>query len=320
MSDTPPPAPSEVTAPSVVSTPNPPSDSAPPPAPASASAPLPARSYTSRLGAVRPPPAYAPNSSVPRFIRLLATLLFLGGSISAAVAWFYRSVVVPRLVLALKARIQLFDFHATQYGELARRLRQFGASDACGRLGGHQALDLARRVKERDEATRARGANGEQPVPDDDKDKDKTGGNADGEEKRDAEPQFVAPRLVEPLVTSLASLRTALASSAAPASKAVLGTNPSNLVQPQGQLLRSFVTLNEYLESELQSISSTVTNPYRTYGSSAVTASSTTGGGGAGERKALQEATQGLKAEIRSIKGALLNRRNFVRPEITTAA
>lgn len=46
--------------------------------------------------------AYAPNSSVPRFVRALATLVFLGGSISALIAWAYKvSLFPPTLSLSL---------------------------------------------------------------------------------------------------------------------------------------------------------------------------------------------------------------------------
>ena len=98
--------------------------------------------------------------------------------------------------------------------------------------------------------------------------------------------------------------------------------------------MRSFVTFNEYLEAELGSVNA-ANRTFSGYG--------TTGGSLSGERKVLSEATMGFKSEIRSIKGtsdlnlpcgdgeltfeawgchtgALLNRRNFVRPEIGVTA
>ncbi|GAA5999154.1 hypothetical protein JCM5350_006213 [Sporobolomyces pararoseus] len=320
------PAPAEVTANSVVTAPHPPSDSAPPPTSidsSTTSTALPARTYTSQPAYPSRtilPPAYAPNSSVPNFLRTLSTLLFLGGTISAAVAWFYKSVVIPRLILTLKAKVKLFGYHQTKYLELWQGLKQFTESKSCERLGGKDAIEFRKlhSGKEKDGV-----------VIEEDEEKEpliKSDESQEKEEKAEEDPSSLLPQppqLLVPLTDSLKSLSSSLSSSSSSSAKPSLA-NPSNLVQPQGQLMRSFVTFNEYLESELQSIntSSSILNPYRSYGTTNVTSStsSTIGGGGGGERKVLQEATQGFKAEIRSIKGALLNRRNFVRPEVGVGA
>ncbi|GAA5887078.1 hypothetical protein JCM16303_007126 [Sporobolomyces ruberrimus] len=316
MSDSSSPAPAEVTANSVISTPHPPSDSAPPPSSPSTSVALPSRNYSSGPVYVRPPPAYAPNSSVPNFIRLLATLVFLGGTVSAAVAWFYKSVVVPRLILALKAKTKLFDTHQVKYTQLWESLRRFTESKSCERLGGKEAIEFRKKQQNGTsegnalENPEVEVRRGEAQEKDDEKEPLLQEGNEGETEPSPSLPP--PPQLLVPLQDSLKSLHSSLSLSSTSIASKSASTNPSNLVQPQGQLMRSFVTFNEYLESELQSVTSTISNPYRTYGSSTVSASSS--GVGGGERKALQEATQGFKAEIRSIKGALLNRRNFARP------
>ncbi|GAA5952406.1 hypothetical protein JCM3765_001963 [Sporobolomyces pararoseus] len=315
------PAPAEVTANSVVTAPHPPSDSAPPPSSpdsSTTSTSLPARTYTAQLNypsRTTLPPAYAPNSSVPNFIRTLSTLLFLGGTISAAVAWFYRSVVIPRLILTLKAKVKLFGYHQTKYLELWEGIKKFTESKSCERLGGKDAIEFRKeqRVSQVEDTVEQEE---KEPLLKPEKLKET--------KEEEVDPSSLlpaAPQLLVPLTDSLKSLSSSLASSSTSPSKPSLA-NPSNLVQPQGQLMRSFVTFNEYLESELHSIttSSMVLNPYRSYGTTNVTSTSSSTTGGGGERKVLQEATQGFKAEIRSIKGALLNRRNFVRPEVGVGA
>lgn len=148
------------------------------------------------------------------------------------------------------------------------------------------------------------------------------------------------PQLLEPVKSSLSTLRAEVKSaspSGLSASSAHSSSNPSNLVQPQGTLMRSLVTFNEYLDSEIYSASTFHTyRPYGAYGSSGTSTAT-------GERKALQEVTHNFKAEIRSLKGewrhgnlsrrssvftlvlrtgALLNRRNFAVPraEVATSA
>ncbi|GAA6064783.1 hypothetical protein JCM10212_004805 [Sporobolomyces blumeae] len=327
MSDDPA-APADITAGSVQTAPDPPSDSAPPPVAAPASVALPPRSYSAQPVYVAAPPAYAPNSSVPKFVRLLATLLFLGGSIGAAVAWFYRRVVYPRLVVALKARIQLFSVHEAKYSQLFDSLRSFTLSTSCARLGGTEAISFVKGERAKvgeasagtefsTEATKEGALAEKEPLHGQGNELRSDAGNAETDAAGSLPPP---PRLLVPLQESLAALHDSLSRSSKPLTPtSSTSLNPSNLVQPQGQLMRSFVTFNEYLESELYSISSTA-NAYRAYGSSVTNPGSTGAASGSGERKALHEATQAFKSEIRSIKGALLNRRNFVRPEIATTA
>ena len=218
------------------------------------------------------------------------------------------------------------------------------------RLGGADALEFRRKLRE-EQVEPAQGE-GQQPGPAQDEDKAallEKGEAAAGAEEDSApapEPTLPPPpRILEPLTTSLTSLNAELLAAVAPSAPSTTSphagglTNPSNLVQPQGMLMRSLVTLNEYLESETYSASTFHT--YRPYGAYGAPGSSTA----TGERKALQEVTHNFKADIRSLKGAsssplspsyrarartdlivdllagaLLNRRNFVRPEVPTAA
>ncbi|GAA5895318.1 hypothetical protein JCM8208_005975 [Rhodotorula glutinis] len=299
------------------------SDSAPPLAPTPQPVPVPPRNYSQGPLYIAAPPAYAPNSSVPTFLRTLAALVFIGGSISAAVAWVYKTIIYPRLVVALKARSRLFSIHDAAYTKLFDALKAFTTSTGIARLGSADALEFRRKLKEEpaegpdvegQQSGEAREAEKE-PLPE--KEEAAAGPNDEAAPEPTLPPP---PRILEPVTTSLASLNAELRAAATPSIPSTTSphagglTNPSNLVQPQGMLMRSLVTLNEYLESETYSAQTFHT--YRPYGAYGASGSSTA----TGERKALQEVTHNFKADIRSLKGALLNRRNFVRPEVPTAA
>ncbi|GAA5833565.1 hypothetical protein JCM9279_001562 [Rhodotorula babjevae] len=322
----PPTEPTENTVRSSVLPPASSSDSAPPLAPTRQPVPVPPRNYSQGPLYIPAPPAYAPNSSVPTFLRTLAALVFIGGSISAAVAWVYKTIIYPRLVVALKARSRLFSIHDAAYTKLFDALKSFTTSTGIARLGGAEALEFRRKLRE-EQVERAEGE-GQQPREPHDEEKEPLLEKGEAAEKG-AEDEAAAapeptlpppPRVLEPLTTSLATLNAELQAAASPSVPSTTSphagglTNPSNLVQPQGMLMRSLVTLNEYLESETYSAATFHT--YRPYGAYGAPGSSTA----TGERKALQEVTHNFKADIRSLKGALLNRRNFVRPEVPTAA
>ncbi|GAA5961445.1 hypothetical protein JCM21900_004011 [Sporobolomyces salmonicolor] len=310
------------------------SDSAPPPTANPQPAPLPLRNYSTLPVYPAPPPAYAPNSSVPRFIRLLAALLFLGGSLSAAAAWLFKAIIYPRLVLALKARTRLFTVHEVAYSKFLDALEGFTKSKGCVILGGTAAIEFRRKLKadgEDAERTSREGDDLEGEEKENEKEREeekvlKSQPDDQLDEKEQDQSSPVSPILVlppppqvlEPIQQSLASLRTAL-STTTTSSAARPHSNPSNLVQPPAMLMRSLVSFNEYLDSESHAVA--LVHAHRGYGLSSVS------GGAAltGEKRALQETTQALKAEIRSLKGALLNRRNFARPaidvgQVTTAA
>ncbi|GAA6006777.1 hypothetical protein JCM10207_009093 [Rhodosporidiobolus poonsookiae] len=299
-------------------------DSAPPPT--APPAPVPPRTYSSAPLVIAAPPAYAPNSSVPTFLRFLAAAVLVGGTLSAAVAWVYKNILRPRLVVALQARKALFATHQSAYARLFDRL--VGLVDSAGvrRLGGTEAVEFRRR--EREEKTRGEegaavgeaepvteGAEAkekapllpaEQPAPDP---------AATAEEPPAPTPLPPPPALLEPLHSSLSSLLTAVqsASSPPPSSFSASSSNPSNLVQPTGMLLRSLVKFNETLDAETYAASTAHLSTYRgAYGASAMGGTQATG-----ERRALVQVTADFKAEVRSFKGALLNRRNFSRPEAT---
>lgn len=293
---------------------------------------MPPRNYTQTPVYIPAPPAYAPNSSVPRFLRAVAALVFVGGTIGAAVAWVYKvrllafqlscscsplagsqNVIYPRLVISLRARSRLFAVHEAAYAKLFDALRAFTTSTGIARLGGTEAIEHRRRLKEeqaeRAAAGHALGADSAAQVEEKEEEmpllqeQETSAGEGDaGEGAAGADPQLPPPpQLLAPLHASLGALRTELqaASPTSPAStSAHVSTNPSNLVQPQGTLMRSLVTLNEYLESETYAASTFHT--YRPYGAYGSTGSSTA----TGERKALQESAHNFKAEIRSIKGA----------------
>ncbi|GAA5984071.1 hypothetical protein JCM10908_006036 [Rhodotorula pacifica] len=306
------------------------SDSAPPPAATSHSTPVPPRTYPKVPVYLAPPPGYAPNSTVPNFLRIVAALVLVGGTASSAVAWVYKTIVYPRLVIALQARTRLFRSHETIYTKLHDTI--VGLVNAAGirKLGGAEAVEFRKRQRERkvlseDENGEASAVKsvaekhqqGEEKQPllgKDGASSDETGRTA-AEENEQAveEPLPPPPQILQPVKASLTSLRAELVAGSPSATTSTLA-NPSNLVQPQGMLMRSLVTLNEYLESESYAASTFHTyRPYGAYGASAGSSTAT------GERKALQEVTHNFKAEIRSIKGALLNRRNFARPEATSS-
>ncbi|BGP40323.1 hypothetical protein JCM10449v2_004284 [Rhodotorula kratochvilovae] len=298
------------------------SDSAPPPT-APHPAPVPPRNYSSGPVYLAAPPAYAPNSSVPTFLRALAALVFIGGSVGAAVAWVYKSVIYPRLLVALKARTRLFTVHEAAYSKLFDALKSFTASTGIARLGGAEAIEFRRNLRE-EEAARVEavgageGADSDEAQPAEKQpllEKGEPAGEGEGAQDAAPQPQLPPPpQLLAPVTSSLSSLNAELKAATAPSSFSTSSTNPSNLVQPQGTLMRSLVTLNEYLESETYTASTFHT--YRPYGAYGTTGASTA----TGERKALQEVTHNVKADIRSLKGALLNRRSFVRSEVPTSA
>ncbi|KPV74910.1 uncharacterized protein RHOBADRAFT_53836 [Rhodotorula graminis WP1] len=297
----------------------------PPTEPTENAVPVPPRNYSQAPLYLAAPPAYAPNSSVPTFLRTLAALVFIGGSISAAVAWVYKTIIFPRLVVALKARSRLFSIHDAAYTKLFDVLKAFTTSTGIARLGGADALEFRRKLKEEPEEETVAAGEPAGQAQDAEKEPLLDKGEAAAAEGDTAaaapEPTLPPPpRILAPLTTSLASLYAELQAAATPSVPSTTSphagglTNPSNLVQPQGMLMRSLVTLNEYLESETYSAQTFHT--YRPYGAYGAPGSSTA----TGERKALQEVTHNFKADIRSLKGALLNRRNFVRSEVSTAA
>ena len=222
-------------------------------------------------------------------------------------------------MIALQARTRLFRSHETIYAKLHDTI--VGLVNAAGirRLGGAEAVEFRKR-RERERRTlsseqKAPSAKLESGDVNEEKKPLLPTGAADAQEEtapsegqvepHATEPLPPAPRILEPVKTSLTSLRAELASGSPSASTSSTGghmtTNPSNLVQPQGMLMRSLVTLNEYLESESYAAATFHTyRPYGAYGASAGSSSTATG-----ERKALQEVTHNFKAEIRSIKGAL---------------
>lgn len=214
--------------------------------------------------------------------------------------------------------MQLFRSHETIYGRLHYAVKNLVLGAGIRRLGGTAAVEFRERERRRRrEGAEEAGADpaGREGV---EQEKERSGSEAEKEplleragsgleDRADGAPTAAdeeaaalppAPRILEPVQASLKSLRTEVVSGS-PSSNPTVLANPSNLVQPQGMLLRSLVTLNEYLESESYAASTFHTyRPYGAYGAGSGGASTATG-----ERKTLQEVTHNFKAEIRSIKG-----------------
>ncbi|GAA5985808.1 hypothetical protein JCM11641_006214 [Rhodosporidiobolus odoratus] len=272
------------------------SDSAPPPS--TPALPLPPRNYSHAPLILPSPPRYAPNSTVPIFLRTLALVVLLAGVSGAGLGWLYRRIVYPRLVLALEARRRLVRAHEGVYDKLLEAIRGLGAGKGMQRITGRGA---GRKEfvgeKDRREAEAREGASASQSEQDDDEVAD-----------------TVVPRpepLLDPLLDPLSSLASHLRSSS-PAhplpspshasSHVHPASNPSNLVQPTGTLLRSLVTFNEYLEDERYRLGTV--HGYRGSISAGVG-----GGAGAGkdgsERDKWARMVGEVKGEVRALKGAL---------------
>ncbi|KAK4051063.1 hypothetical protein OIO90_004803 [Microbotryomycetes sp. JL221] len=302
------------------------SDSAPPPAPLAPATStqvqngqhaLPPKDYVhpaaERRHVTALPPAYAPNSTVPRFIRTLAILVFVvGGSLSAASAWIFKSFVHPRLLLALQMKTRLLDTHKERYSRLTRDIAALATSRGFAIING-SAGPLAQYpgqsdVNEEHDNKQAIDVKPSQQT-------------AEGEEARESELKsdqpcensFAKPRMtaqvLEPIILKLSELSAELprpgeATTLPDRQGTLLPLEDAADTSTSTALVSSLDKLCNYIETETHSAT---TSSYRPYGAPAVTVSS--------ERKVLLEAVSTLKAEIRSVKGALLNRRNFVRGE-----
>ncbi|ORY81746.1 hypothetical protein BCR35DRAFT_303879 [Leucosporidium creatinivorum] len=261
------------------------------------------------------PPAYAPNSSVPQFIRALAFLVFVvGGTTSAAVTWIYKSLIYPRLVLALQARTRLHNANLSMYDGLLSSLRLLKNAPGFQRIkspafeeaaaaegGGKEeeaVVEQSEAVQEKEAVPEKQSKAEEAGVP-----AEQEGAELDDE----ATPPLPPPATVLlPIQTSLSSLASALPPSGTSTTlPARIAHAPyptlSDARSPSEGLLGALSSLNSYLETETYAV---VTSAYRSYGAQAAT-------GGSKDRTPLLDAVSNLKAEIRSVKGALLNRRNF---------
>ncbi|SGY21739.1 BQ5605_C016g08269 [Microbotryum silenes-dioicae] len=295
------------------------------------------------------PPAYAPNSTVPTFIRTLAILVFVvGGTSAATIAWVYKNIVYPRLVLALKARTTLHQGHLKGYTQFVDAVRSFGKSGSRTLMGG---LKDVPGVVDTVDSTQEASPKGEIPSTQSTKEEklplteqgDETQPLLSATDETPASISIEAPSILNPLLTSLQTLSSTLhtsnlapnpyASTHASASSAFTTPNPNTSHQftpprsaaaasaaaaaqsrlsPDHTLVTSLSSLNEWVENQVYAIA---TQGYRTYGSVSGISSSSSGGvggtNGGKEFKALSEATAGFKSEIRAVKGLLLNRRNF---------
>lgn len=201
--------------------------------------------------------------------------------------------------MALRARRELSGYHKSRYEVLFEGLKGFLSSESVKRLGGYEAVEFRRKQREEAANVSKEGTEEEEKPSLEKKDTEESEkepllARTKEDDSTISSPSLPPPpQLLLPLQSSLSSLHATLSTSSSTSK-----SNPSNLVQPQGQLMRSFVTFNEYLESELSSVNA-ANRTFSGYG--------TTGGSVSGERKVLSEATMGFKSEIRSIKGMFLS-------------
>lgn len=206
-------------------------------------------------------------------------------------------------------------------------MKAFTGSTGVARLGGADALEFRRKKREElaERAEEGGAPSDTQEKQEGEKqpllEKDEAAAGPEADPAQAPEPTLPpTPQVLAPLRSSLSTLNTELKAASAPSASSSSSphagglTNPSNLVQPQGMLMRSLVTLNEYLESETYAASTFHTyRPYGAYGASSGGPTTATG-----ERKALQEVTHNFKADIRSLKGApASSRSSLVRKTLT---
>lgn len=273
-----------------------------------------------------PPPLYAPNRVLPRFIRLLALYVFLiGGTVGAATAWFYQvswsmrgrrhrsrglihsldhvqSILYPRLVQRLKLITQLHEHGLVKYDAFADKVVKLAAAKGFRLISPpHDNSPLATAAAEQD-------SNPAYTVP---------GSAGEGDallEKEESTPpdessetdasSTPAPAILAPLRDSLHQLTNAIQS---PPFANQITTAPS-AKSSSVSLAASLSALSSLITTQNSVASSMAYRPYIGYNASGTP---TVGQGLSQDQLELKEVVTGLKAEIRTVKGALLNRRNF---------
>lgn len=299
------------------------SDSPAPPVP-------PPRNVTQAVPTQVIPPMYAPNSAVPKFIRLLAILVFLvGGTTATLITYIYKvqpsspralnaeadaveqNFVFPKLLQTLEARTELHQTQGKLYGRLLG-----GVARLCGGTGGEliaphlgvRAKDVLKRLEE-EEPVQKEGEVEDKKVVDA-VEVEKVVKEEKVEEKsttKDPTIDETSPPPVPQLYTSLiASLQTITSIIPPPPSPTPLLQSPNTPQTSALALTASLKTLTDYIESETFASASSA---YRSYGATFGNTPPPSGGGK--EMKGLYEVVAGFKSEIRAVKGALLNRRNF---------
>ncbi|KAM0791217.1 hypothetical protein ACM66B_005698 [Microbotryomycetes sp. NB124-2] len=285
-------------------------DSAPPPSSLSSVQKsahfVPPRDYSSSSSRTRAPdpvfvlpPAYAPNSTVPSFIRLLAFVVFVvGGTLSATAAWIFKSIIYPRLLKAVEARRQLVSTHSSRYLKLVDSLVALRAAP------GFSAICAPQARKEAEHSALA----STDPSADEKRDRSQAEeGMANVSDSTAADARRIpAVNVLQPVQNALIQLNAELpkpdTSSSLPKQMGSLTLDDGGEGGKENPSLRLITALNKlttYIETETYAA---VTSSYRPYGAPSNVSS---------ERKVLVEAVSAIKAEIRSVKGALLNRRNF---------
>ncbi|KAL8280007.1 hypothetical protein RQP46_007588 [Phenoliferia psychrophenolica] len=259
-----------------------PSDSAPPPRSVSPLALPPKDYFTQSVGSAAIPQTLRPNSTIPAFLRFLSIAIFLGGTAIGAGAWIYRTILYPRLVLALAARTQLHLSHLTSYDRLLEAVRGLGKGP------GYQLIAPRPTIIEPPVVVEPPPSPSKEAAP------------APASEEDVTTPSPPPPAILLPLSTSLRTLSTALTPAPIHTVETTTASSPTIPLKPSAALESSLAALSDYLAAEtLASMSAA----YRTQ-------VPTTDGAGRDQKK-LAEAVASLKSEIRQVKGALLNRRNF---------
>ncbi|SCV72075.1 BQ2448_4769 [Microbotryum intermedium] len=207
----------------------------------------------SSLSSIRPvtlPPAYAPNSTVPNFIRTLAILVFVvGGTSATAIAWVYKvrlppvwasllpgehsrlaadtagplgvqNILYPRLVLALKARTVLHQDHLKGYTKFVDDVRSFGLSGTRTLIGGLKDRQGANKVDSKEDPLKEETqSDKEEKVPSTEGGDETQPLFSGSDESSTLVPTTIpieAPTILSPLLTSLQTLSSTLHTSNLP--------------------------------------------------------------------------------------------------------
>lgn len=267
---------------------------------------------------------------MPTFIRGLAFWVFVvGGSASAAIAWLYKvrvqcsrlcvpaladlsgfrqSIIYPRLVLALRARTQLHSAHLETYTRFLSNLRLFADSKGYRLFVQATPTHAAALSKGGPTEQSSIPATVAQAEANDAAESSSLGTGPDCKDADGASPTVVEglapfapppPPLMEPIRSALQTLHT----SARPSESTITGaaSQPARSLDDGSsadRLRASLDGLTQYLDKET---AATIASGYRSYGAPVSSGSSE-------ERKTLQSTISNLKADIRSVKGALPRR------------
>lgn len=240
-----------------------------------------------------------------------------------------QSIIYPRLVLALQARTKLHQkqlgLYTTLVDEGVKRLLEGkgGKLLRSGKAEGEATAD-GEKVKEGDDektkatatASSESGSSSSASASDDEKAPLLSQPNVEPSSETDPDaPSAVVlppPALVlAPLQASLSSLKSALPSDSPnkrattlPSTLPTLDSpSPFPFPTPSISLVSSLQKLNSYIETETYSVITSTSSTYRFNASAGQITGAEGSGGKKSDRQAVLDAVQGLKAEIRGVKG-----------------